>query len=216
MLKYFNLVVSHKIVTPLPLDPLGWIGLGLGLVLGLEWLSVCVCSASVLCVVSEEVPSKELPWRPSVEARELGPADRSWSSLDNNIAFLSLHFSSRRHIGTPGGWLWIRTSRQPPRLWRPRLTRLCLTRSWRRSMLCTNKPPQETSTLKSQDYWTSSKQNNVTSYGSVHWTSFHFIWISRGCAKWEAWNSKKGVSCEEAKQQYIEMVGTMKEKHGMA
>ena len=38
----------------------------------------------------------------------------------------------------------------------------------------------------------------------------------RGCAKWEAWNSKKGVSSEEAKQQYIEMVEKMKEKHGIA
>ena len=37
----------------------------------------------------------------------------------------------------------------------------------------------------------------------------------RGCAKWEAWNSKKGLGCDEAKEQYIDMVGKMKEKHGM-
>merc|ERR1712130_345365 len=38
----------------------------------------------------------------------------------------------------------------------------------------------------------------------------------KGCAKWDAWNSKKGVPSEEAKQQYIEMVEQMKEKHGIA
>ena len=45
---------------------------------------------------------------------------------------------------------------------------------------------------------------------------FHSFLICRGCAKWDAWNSKKGVPSEEAKQQYIEMVEQMKEKHGIA
>lgn len=31
----------------------------------------------------------------------------------------------------------------------------------------------------------------------------------KGKAKWDAWNSKKGVSQEEAKQQYIELVSDL-------
>merc|ERR1712061_447544 len=38
----------------------------------------------------------------------------------------------------------------------------------------------------------------------------------KGCAKWEAWNNKKGVSSEDAKQQYVAFVDKMKEKHGVA
>ena len=34
-------------------------------------------------------------------------------------------------------------------------------------------------------------------------------------AKWEAWNSKKGMDQEEAKKKYIELAKEMKEKHGL-
>ena len=43
---------------------------------------------------------------------------------------------------------------------------------------------------------------------------FHFI-NYRGTAKWEAWNSKKGMDSETAKQEYIGLVEKMKEKHGL-
>ena len=38
----------------------------------------------------------------------------------------------------------------------------------------------------------------------------------QGSAKWEAWNSKKGMDQEEAKTKYIELANEMKEKHGIA
>merc|ERR1712066_1181721 len=38
----------------------------------------------------------------------------------------------------------------------------------------------------------------------------------KACAKWEAWNSKKGMEQEEAKKKYIEYAMEMKEKHGLA
>lgn len=38
----------------------------------------------------------------------------------------------------------------------------------------------------------------------------------RGSAKWEAWNGKKGMDQEEAKRSYIELAGTLQEKHGLA
>ena len=38
----------------------------------------------------------------------------------------------------------------------------------------------------------------------------------KGCAKWEAWNSKKGMDQEEAKKKYIQLANQLKEKHGMA
>lgn len=37
----------------------------------------------------------------------------------------------------------------------------------------------------------------------------------KGGAKWEAWNSKKGMDSETAKKEYIGMVEKMKEKHGL-
>ena len=37
----------------------------------------------------------------------------------------------------------------------------------------------------------------------------------KGGAKWEAWNSKKGMDQEEAKSKYIELANEMKEKHGI-
>ena len=43
---------------------------------------------------------------------------------------------------------------------------------------------------------------------------FHFIHY-RGSAKWEAWNSKKGMDSETAKKEYIGLVEKMKEKHGL-
>jgi len=37
----------------------------------------------------------------------------------------------------------------------------------------------------------------------------------KGKAKWDAWSSKKGLAQEEAKQQYVVLVGKLKEKHGV-
>ena len=37
----------------------------------------------------------------------------------------------------------------------------------------------------------------------------------KGKAKWDAWNSKKGMSQDEAKQKYIEVANQLKEKHGL-
>ena len=37
----------------------------------------------------------------------------------------------------------------------------------------------------------------------------------KASAKWEAWNSKKGMMQEEAKKKYIEYAREMKEKHGV-
>lgn len=36
----------------------------------------------------------------------------------------------------------------------------------------------------------------------------------KGKAKWDAWNSKKGVSQDEAKEKYIALVESLKEKYG--
>jgi len=36
----------------------------------------------------------------------------------------------------------------------------------------------------------------------------------KGKAKWDAWNSKKGMSQDEAKQKYVEFAAKMMEKHG--
>jgi diazepam-binding inhibitor (GABA receptor modulating acyl-CoA-binding protein) len=36
----------------------------------------------------------------------------------------------------------------------------------------------------------------------------------KGKAKWDAWNGKKGLGQEEAKQKYIEYAKQMLEKHG--
>jgi len=36
----------------------------------------------------------------------------------------------------------------------------------------------------------------------------------KGKAKWDAWNSKKGMSQDEAKQKYVEYAAQMLEKHG--
>jgi diazepam-binding inhibitor (GABA receptor modulating acyl-CoA-binding protein) len=38
--------------------------------------------------------------------------------------------------------------------------------------------------------------------------------LLQGKAKWDAWNGKKGMSQEEAKQKYIEYAKQMLEKHG--
>jgi len=37
----------------------------------------------------------------------------------------------------------------------------------------------------------------------------------KGKAKWDAWNSKKGVAQDEAKQKYIDLAKQLKEKHGL-
>merc|ERR1711892_1586736 len=37
----------------------------------------------------------------------------------------------------------------------------------------------------------------------------------KGKAKWDAWNTKKGTSQDEAKQKYIELANQLKEKHGL-
>ena len=36
----------------------------------------------------------------------------------------------------------------------------------------------------------------------------------KGKAKWDAWDSKKGMGKEEAMNQYIEVVKSLLEKHG--
>ena len=38
----------------------------------------------------------------------------------------------------------------------------------------------------------------------------------QGKAKWDAWNEKKGLSADEAKQKYIEQGNKLKEKHGVS
>jgi hypothetical protein len=38
--------------------------------------------------------------------------------------------------------------------------------------------------------------------------------LLQGKAKWDAWNGKKGMSQDEAKQKYIEYAKQMLEKHG--
>ena len=37
----------------------------------------------------------------------------------------------------------------------------------------------------------------------------------QGKAKWDAWNGKKGVGQDEAKQKYIELANQLKDKHGV-
>ena len=37
----------------------------------------------------------------------------------------------------------------------------------------------------------------------------------KGKAKWDAWNSKKGMTQDEAKEKYIAFANQMKEKHGL-
>jgi len=37
----------------------------------------------------------------------------------------------------------------------------------------------------------------------------------KGKAKWEAWNNKKGLSSDEAKNKYIEIVDKLVEKFGL-
>merc|ERR1712241_255947 len=37
----------------------------------------------------------------------------------------------------------------------------------------------------------------------------------KGKAKWDAWNGKKGVGQDEAKQKYIELANQLKDKHGV-
>ena len=39
--------------------------------------------------------------------------------------------------------------------------------------------------------------------------------VLQGKAKWDAWNTKKGTSQDEAKQKYIELANQLKEKHGL-
>merc|ERR1711936_1350197 len=36
----------------------------------------------------------------------------------------------------------------------------------------------------------------------------------KGKAKWDAWNGKKGMGQDEAKQKYIELANQLKDKHG--
>merc|ERR1712098_855803 len=36
----------------------------------------------------------------------------------------------------------------------------------------------------------------------------------RGQAKWDAWNSRKGMSQEDAKQKYISLAAELEKKHG--
>merc|ERR1712133_322706 len=38
----------------------------------------------------------------------------------------------------------------------------------------------------------------------------------KGKAKWDAWNGKKGMSQDDAKQKYIDLANTLKEKHGVS
>lgn len=37
----------------------------------------------------------------------------------------------------------------------------------------------------------------------------------KGKAKWDSWNSRKGMSQEDAKQKYIELVNTLVGKYGV-
>ena len=41
------------------------------------------------------------------------------------------------------------------------------------------------------------------------------LFVTQGKAKWDAWNGKKGVSQDEAKQKYIDLANQLKEKHGV-
>ena len=42
------------------------------------------------------------------------------------------------------------------------------------------------------------------------------IIFPRGVAKWEAWNSMKGMGKDEAMAKYVEKVETLKESHGLS
>jgi len=37
----------------------------------------------------------------------------------------------------------------------------------------------------------------------------------KGKAKWDAWNGRKGMSQDEAKQKYIDLAKQLEEKHGL-
>ena len=38
----------------------------------------------------------------------------------------------------------------------------------------------------------------------------------KGKAKWDAWNGKKGMGQDEAKQKYVDLTNQLKEKHGLS
>ena len=38
----------------------------------------------------------------------------------------------------------------------------------------------------------------------------------QGKAKWDAWNAKKGMGQDEAKQKYVDLTNQLKEKHGLS
>ena len=38
----------------------------------------------------------------------------------------------------------------------------------------------------------------------------------QGKAKWDAWNGKKGMGQDEAKQKYVDLANQLKEKHGLS
>lgn len=38
---------------------------------------------------------------------------------------------------------------------------------------------------------------------------------AQGKAKWDAWNGRKGMSQDEAKQNYIDLAKQLEEKHGL-
>ena len=97
-----------------------------------------------VCLVYEEVVFKELLWRPSGEAREP-------RQLTGHRRIISHSWLCISHLCDQEAWHSIRTSRRRPRRSSPRWTRRWLTRSWRRSMLCTNRQLQETSTSRSQE-----------------------------------------------------------------
>ena len=46
---------------------------------------------------------------------------------------------------------------------------------------------------------------------SKHFTGYFL----QGKAKWDAWNTKKGMAQDEAKQKYVELAKQLKEKHGL-
>ena len=55
-------------------------------------------------------------------------------------------------------------------------------------------------------------------YIAIFCILLHFFLIfdfARASAKWEAWNSKKGMEQGIARKEYIEMVEKMKDKHGL-
>ena len=44
----------------------------------------------------------------------------------------------------------------------------------------------------------------------------HLNVFLQGKAKWDAWNGKKGMSQDEAKQKYVDLANQLKEKHGLS